>query len=109
MLRLDEEQCGPFAGEVEERLLAFAEERLPGVEACIVSDYGKGLVSARLAQRVIRQATGQGKAVVIDPRGATRASIEARRWSSRTCARRVRCCAARWTAKRKSTTPGGVW
>jgi D-beta-D-heptose 7-phosphate kinase/D-beta-D-heptose 1-phosphate adenosyltransferase len=65
--RLDHEQRAPLPTALEERLLAFVEERLGWAEACLVSDYAKGVVSPRLAQRVIQRATALGKPVLVDP------------------------------------------
>jgi D-beta-D-heptose 7-phosphate kinase/D-beta-D-heptose 1-phosphate adenosyltransferase len=70
IVRVDHEQVGPLPAELEERLLAFIEERMPEVDACLVSDYAKGVVSARLAQRVIQRATALGKPVLVDPKGS---------------------------------------
>src|SRR5262249_54409763 len=48
----------------------FIADRLPCVDACILSDYAKGLVSPALALRLIRLAAELGKPVIVDPKGA---------------------------------------
>src|SRR4029077_7010953 len=50
-------------------VLRFVDDALPRVDACILSDYAKGLVSHGLAQGVIRRAAAQGKPVLVDPKG----------------------------------------
>ncbi len=69
VVRVDQEQCDGIPAALEERLLGFALEQLPGVDACILADYAKGVVSPTLARRLIRGATELGKPVVVDPKG----------------------------------------
>jgi D-beta-D-heptose 7-phosphate kinase/D-beta-D-heptose 1-phosphate adenosyltransferase len=69
VVRVDQEQCGPLALALEERLLAFIADALPAVDACILADYSKSVISARLAQHLIQSATRLGKPVVVDPKG----------------------------------------
>src|SRR5205823_2837316 len=40
------------------------------VAACILSDYGKGVVSQRVAEQLIQAARRLGKPVIVDPKGA---------------------------------------
>src|SRR5262249_42774843 len=47
----------------------WAETQLPTATACILSDYAKGVVSARLGERFICAARQAGKPVVVDPKG----------------------------------------
>ena len=69
VVRLDCEQRTSLSARLEDELLRQAETRLAEVEACIISDYGKGLVSERLARQFIRLARQAGKPVVVDPKG----------------------------------------
>jgi rfaE bifunctional protein kinase chain/domain len=70
VVRVDHELAGPLPAAAEERLLALIDERLPGVEACVLSDYAKGAVSPAVAQGLIVRAKALGKPVVVDPKGA---------------------------------------
>jgi D-beta-D-heptose 7-phosphate kinase/D-beta-D-heptose 1-phosphate adenosyltransferase len=70
VVRIDQEPKGPFPAAVRQRLLRFAEDQTASVDACVLSDYAKGLVSAALARRVIAAAARHGKPVVVDPKGA---------------------------------------
>ena len=69
VVRVDREDRSAFPPGLEERLLQLIADRLPSIDACIVSDYAKGLVSPTLAQRVIQTAKGLGKPVIVDPKG----------------------------------------
>ena len=69
LVRADLERRAPVPSEVEDELLPWIEESARTVDALIVSDYAKGLVSARLAARCIGAAREAGKPVVVDPKG----------------------------------------
>lgn len=69
VVRIDEEKPGAIESGVEDRLFAAIGEQLKGVRGCVVSDYGKGVVTASLTGRVIAAATQAGLPVVIDPKG----------------------------------------
>jgi D-beta-D-heptose 7-phosphate kinase/D-beta-D-heptose 1-phosphate adenosyltransferase len=51
-------------------VLAAVERHLPRAEACIISDYAKGVVTPRLAREVVRLARQDGRPVIVDPKGA---------------------------------------
>jgi len=69
LLRLDTERAGPLHPDQEEALARWAEERMPGCDACLLSDYGKGVVTPRLARRTLAAARRCGRPVVVDPKG----------------------------------------
>jgi D-beta-D-heptose 7-phosphate kinase/D-beta-D-heptose 1-phosphate adenosyltransferase len=69
VVRIDQEHRGAFPDAVQQRLLRFALEQMAGADACVLSDYAKGLVSPALARGVIEAATRHGKPVVVDPKG----------------------------------------
>jgi rfaE bifunctional protein kinase chain/domain len=69
VVRLDCEQRMPLPTHVERELLREAESRLPAVDACVISDYAKGVVSESIARQFIRLARQAGKPVVVDPKG----------------------------------------
>ncbi len=68
--RLDVEERAPLPPALEDALLAAVQRHLPRAEACIVSDYAKGVVTPRLARELIRLARQAGRPVVVDPKGA---------------------------------------
>jgi len=69
VLRTDVEVRQPLPRELEDELLAWVERNLGGVQALTLSDYGKGVVSPRLAQRAIELAKAARKPIVVDPKG----------------------------------------
>lgn len=69
MLRIDCEQPGPISTELEDALLARIAAVLPSVRGCVVSDYGKGVVTPRFAQELISLCRRSRVSVVVDPKG----------------------------------------
>ncbi len=69
VVRTDHEARGPLSDEVETELLRRARERVEQVDALVLSDYRKGVVSAPVAQNLIEAAAAAGKPVVVDPKG----------------------------------------
>jgi D-beta-D-heptose 7-phosphate kinase/D-beta-D-heptose 1-phosphate adenosyltransferase len=69
VVRMDSEHRDPLPSATEDALLLWAVRHLANVDACILSDYAKGVVSPRLAQEFIRRARQAGKPVVVDPKG----------------------------------------
>ncbi len=68
--RTDEEVRGPIPAAIEESLVRWAADRIQDVAAVVISDYGKGALSAQSAQKVIRAAKERGRPVVVDPKGS---------------------------------------
>ena len=69
LLRCDWESAEPIAADVQERLGAWLEGAVAGYDGVILSDYGKGLLTPALTQRVILACRAAGKPVVVDPKG----------------------------------------
>ena len=69
VVRIDHEQPGPTPEAVESALLARIGEVLPTVRGCVVSDYGKGVVSPRFVGQLLRLTRSAGVPTVIDPKG----------------------------------------
>ncbi len=69
VVRIDHEQPGPLSDAVAAELLAAVGLALPTVRGVVISDYGKGVVTAEVAGRVIAAARAAGVPVVVDPKG----------------------------------------
>jgi rfaE bifunctional protein kinase chain/domain len=69
IVRVDHECREPLQGVHQEWLLGWVRDQLPGVDACVLSDYAKGVVSANLVQTIIELVRKAGKPVIVDPKG----------------------------------------
>jgi D-glycero-beta-D-manno-heptose-7-phosphate kinase len=67
VVRTDVEELEPPDSRVDEELAAAVAKAADGASALVVSDYGKGAVSSRVAEAAI--ASSGGGAVVVDPKG----------------------------------------
>jgi len=69
VVRVDSEQRVPLSKDLEVQLLRWVERNLPEADICVLSDYGKGVVTASLSQTFIELARASGKPVIVDPKG----------------------------------------
>jgi D-beta-D-heptose 7-phosphate kinase/D-beta-D-heptose 1-phosphate adenosyltransferase len=70
VVRIDRESRASLAGDLAARLGRLACEGLAGARACLLSDYGKGAVTASVASAVIARCSGLGVPCVVDPKGS---------------------------------------
>lgn len=70
VVRIDHESRAALEGESAEALAERAREAIAEADACIVSDYGKGVVSPALVEAVVAAARAKGTPVpiVVDPK-----------------------------------------
>lgn len=68
VLRVDREQTNPISPEMVQRLLDHAAGVLDQVDAILVSDYRKGVLTPELAQGLCRLAQERGKPLVTNPK-----------------------------------------
>lgn len=66
--RIDREDSRDISTSVLDRMEAFLKERIPHVDAVIISDYGKGVVTRDLIQRVVALTTEHQKICTVDPK-----------------------------------------
>jgi rfaE bifunctional protein kinase chain/domain len=69
MLRIDAEDRAALAGPIESVLLAHAVAHVESADAVVISDYGKGVASKPLAQRLIDAARASATPVIVDAKG----------------------------------------
>jgi D-beta-D-heptose 7-phosphate kinase / D-beta-D-heptose 1-phosphate adenosyltransferase len=69
LLRADTEEKTPVGPKVEDAIIAAVESRLDAVDAVILSDYAKGVLTPRVIAAVIAAARQTGKPVIADPKG----------------------------------------
>ncbi|WP_398468342.1 D-glycero-beta-D-manno-heptose-7-phosphate kinase [Tardiphaga sp.] len=70
MLRADWELAVPASVEIEKQLLDAILSQIARVDIVLLSDYAKGVLTARVIRNVIDAAKTQGKRVIVDPKSA---------------------------------------
>jgi len=70
MLRADWETASPAAGDIEQKLIDAILPLLPRADVVLLSDYAKGVLTARVVRNVIDAARKLGKPVIVDPKSA---------------------------------------
>ncbi len=69
LLRVDQEQTGPIAPKLAERMLRVTGDALAATSVTVLSDYGKGVLSGDVAPRILAAARELGRTTVVAPRG----------------------------------------
>ena len=70
MLRADWEITAPAAADIEQKLIDAILPLLPRADVVLLSDYAKGVLTARVIRNVIDAARRLGKPVIVDPKSA---------------------------------------
>ncbi len=70
LLRTDRETERPVDQATRERIVDIVASGLDGIDALILSDYAKGVLSRSVVEAVIGAARDAGVPVVVDPKGA---------------------------------------
>ena len=68
--RVDVEETKSITEETEFQIVSYIRERIEEFDGVIISDYGKGVITASLAQEVISLAFLNNIPVFVDPKGA---------------------------------------
>ena len=68
VLRVDREQTNPVSEGISERLVAYLAETIPSVDAVLVSDYRKGVLTQQTATHAINIAREAGKLLITNPK-----------------------------------------
>jgi rfaE bifunctional protein kinase chain/domain len=69
LVRVDREVTDPILSELEDELLDKLDHYINEADIVLFSDYGKGLFSEGLTQKLIKLSTEKQKKVIIDPKG----------------------------------------
>jgi D-beta-D-heptose 7-phosphate kinase/D-beta-D-heptose 1-phosphate adenosyltransferase len=70
MLRADWELAQPAAADIEQKLIDAILPQLARADIVLLSDYAKGVLTARVIRNVIDAARKLGKRVIVDPKSA---------------------------------------
>ena len=68
VVRVDREQREPLPAGLVERLIDAISDRIKEVDAVVIEDYGKGMVTRQLLEMVIPLARKHGKIITVDPK-----------------------------------------
>ncbi len=68
VVRVDREQKEPLPANIAEQLIAAVTRLLPEVDAVVIEDYGKGVITRQLLEAVIPLARRHKKIVTVDPK-----------------------------------------
>lgn len=68
MLRVDHEKKHPISTETEEKIFSYLESLVENLDAIILEDYNKGVLSAKLIRRITALATEKSIPVFVDPK-----------------------------------------
>jgi D-beta-D-heptose 7-phosphate kinase/D-beta-D-heptose 1-phosphate adenosyltransferase len=69
IVRIDHESREPLSAEIECRLMDAALAAMSDAGACVISDYGKGVVSARLVAALVAEGKARRVPTLVDPKG----------------------------------------
>jgi D-beta-D-heptose 7-phosphate kinase/D-beta-D-heptose 1-phosphate adenosyltransferase len=70
MLRADWEMAAPASAEIEQKLIDTIVPLIARADIVLLSDYAKGVLTARVIRNVIDAARKLGKRVIVDPKSA---------------------------------------
>jgi len=68
IVRVDHEQRHPITGATADGVRHAIDQAMRGVQACVLSDYAKGVVTAEIARHAIDAARAAAIPVVVDPK-----------------------------------------
>lgn len=68
IVRVDHEQRHPVAGAIAEGVRQALDQAMRGAQACVLSDYAKGVVTGEIARHAIDAARAGGIPIIVDPK-----------------------------------------
>ncbi len=68
LLRFDYEKKSYLEKDIEKKILDFVTKRIENIDAIIISDYAKGIITQNLAEQLIRLVNEKNKIIIIDPK-----------------------------------------
>lgn len=69
VVRIDREERHSLSPEMEDKLLKWIKDRIKKADACLLSDYAKGVLTSRIIEETIQFAQQAHKPLVVDPKG----------------------------------------
>jgi len=68
IVRVDHEKRHPIAGQVAQDVRQAIDRAMRGAQACVLSDYAKGVVTGEIARHAIDAARAAGIPIIVDPK-----------------------------------------
>jgi len=68
LLRFDYEKKGYASHDTEDKILEALKSKIEDMDAVVVSDYAKGVITKRIMLELIAQCHKEGKSIIIDPK-----------------------------------------
>jgi D-beta-D-heptose 7-phosphate kinase/D-beta-D-heptose 1-phosphate adenosyltransferase len=68
VVRFDRENQSPLSPGYAESLASYVREMIHSVDAVVIADYGKGVVTEQLVEAIVRISKQEGKVVALDPK-----------------------------------------
>ncbi|MBZ4684146.1 MAG: rfaE bifunctional protein [Fusobacteriales bacterium] len=68
LLRIDREKKHPISNDIENKIIRYLKKNIKKIDAIILSDYDKGVLTENLAKNIINLAKENNKIVIIDPK-----------------------------------------
>jgi len=68
IVRFDRERSIPIKESTTKSILAYLKDNLGDIDAVIISDYGKGVISKKLLHRALPEIAGRGIPIAVDPK-----------------------------------------
>ncbi|MFN7824648.1 MAG: D-glycero-beta-D-manno-heptose-7-phosphate kinase [Pseudobdellovibrionaceae bacterium] len=67
LVRVDYELRKFISAEIENQVITMVKAQIPHVDAVVIEDYAKGMITQSLVQKVVQVAHAAGKKVMVDP------------------------------------------
>ena len=68
VVRIDKERVDPLSPEVAAKLIRYIESVMKKMDAVIIEDYGKGVITSALLSKIVPSAKRYGKIISVDPK-----------------------------------------
>jgi D-beta-D-heptose 7-phosphate kinase/D-beta-D-heptose 1-phosphate adenosyltransferase len=68
VVRIDKEKAEPLSADVVAKLVRYIENMIKDVDAVIIEDYGKGVITSSLLSRIVPVAKRHNKIISVDPK-----------------------------------------
>lgn len=69
IVRIDIEQRDPIGQETEDKIVDFVKSQIKDLQAIVISDYAKGVITPTLSQRILALARENNVFSIVDPKG----------------------------------------